>query len=61
MYTVLQALLLKICSLVFCLASICANVHVQRVEPRLVDTPEIQTSTVMRTLHAVPDISYVDK
>ena len=32
-----------------------------RVETRLVDTPELRTSTVMRTLSAVPNISYVYK
>ena len=29
------------------------------VEPRLADTPEIRTPTVMRTLHAVPNVSYI--
>ena len=29
------------------------------VELRLADTPEIRTSTVMRTLHAVPKVSYM--
>ena len=29
------------------------------VEPRLVDTPEIRTSTVMQTLRAVSNVSYV--
>ena len=29
------------------------------VQPRLADTPEIRTSTVIWTLHAVPKVSYI--
>ena len=35
------------------------STHLRTVQPRLADTPEIRTSTVMRTLRAFPNVTYV--
>ena len=41
------------------LTRIIRNYRASTVQPHLADTPEMRTSTVTRTLHAVPKVFYV--